>query len=135
MWGFRRKRMIHTETRGDLLDHYLTKRVPVLLEDILGETLTIERLMESQYRCIDDLINPENARYSTFKRLRRSLSQYEHASVFLSALGISPAEYCKQSGLSDEETRKLLQENMKVHDIVGHLCLMKSGHANKAKMH
>lgn len=99
--------------------HFVEQDLPALLEDILGETLTLERLMEAQHRAAAELASRALLKQKNFEKIRDGLSQFDNAQVFLETLGISEKAYVtKRPGLTEDEYQAMLSGLWTVRDLL-----------------
>lgn len=98
---------------------YVEESLPLRLQEILGETLTLERLMEAQFLCAEGLTNTASPSYKKIEKIRNGLSEYKQAGFFLETIGVSAAEYWQQRlGLNDDEYRQVQNGEWTVQDLL-----------------
>jgi len=98
---------------------YVEESLPLHLQEILGETLTLERLMEAQFLCAEGLANTTSSSYKKIERIKCGLSQYEQAGFFLETIGVSEEAYWQQSlGLNDAEHKQVQNGEWTVCDLL-----------------
>jgi hypothetical protein len=100
---------------------FVEESLPQLLQEISGETLNLEKLMEAQFLCAEGLANLALSSYSheRIAKIQRGLSQYEHAGTFLATLGTAEKGYWQQHlGLNDNEYRSVQDGEWTVRDLL-----------------
>jgi len=105
--------------QSDSFRQFVEEELPFFLDEILGETLTLETLMEAQHRCVAELARNTILTHKKFEKIRSGLSQFRHAKIFLDTLGIPEDAYWQQRpGLRPSELQDVKNGYWTVKDLL-----------------
>jgi len=100
---------------------FVEESLPLLLQDISDETLTLEKLMEAQFLCAKGLANlaMHSSSFERFEKIKHGLSQHEDAGTFLAIIGMDETTYWqRRPGLTDAEYQEVKHGQWTVQELL-----------------